>query len=231
MSMWLRRLMVLAATAVGGCAVLFADGVHYVSREGAVDILAEVNRVVEVKVEGGVADLIRSGETETLKVEHVSGRLFVTPLTLTPAELVIIDLAGRSYRLKFVMHSGSAPEEMVVIAGTPQVKGGAGDNGATTIGIIRALASGQAPQGSSRREVDQIIFEDEEMRLRATGLYELPGSAGYTMRLENISAHAVVVPVQALKIPGLLAVSVLDDILSAHGKKGSSTELYAVVAR
>ncbi len=215
----------------GALTVAGADEVHFVDREGSVTVRAALNRTIEIVVEKGVADLVRSGDPQSLKVEHVAGRLFVTPLSAAPAELVIIDMAGRSYRMKFTTAYEGKADEKVVIAGAGAERSAASVDGEPLVGVLRALALGQTPAGSTRRSMDAVIFQDRTMRLRATDFYEMPGMGGYRMQVENMLPEALAVPVQSLKIPGLLAVSVEDDILSAAGKEGSSTYLVAVVSR
>jgi hypothetical protein len=199
-----------------------------VSDEGIVDVRVEEGRAIEVIVEDGVADLIRSGDPATIKVEHTSGHVFVTPLTQRPAELTIIDTSGRSFRLHFVF--GSGMEERLVLAAAIEHETPSG-NGRSVSALIRDLVQGRLPAGAVVRNDTTVMFDNGQVRLQLVRVYEMPSVRAMVMKAENMLERSLVVPVQEIAFPRMLAISSQRDILSARGKDGASTMVYMVAGK
>ena len=205
-----------------------AQEVKHVFQEGPVEVHARLGKAIEVVVGGGVSNIVRSGDAASLKVEQVAGHLFITPLMQDAAELVVIDGGGRSYRLKFIF--GHGLEEKVVIAPSQDerfIPKGA----LSSLDLIRELASGRAPVGAVERSQEGVIFEDARVRIRSILMYETPDIVGYVLTAENLLAQSLVVPVEQLHFPGLLAVTSQKDILSPAGTSGAKGILYMVASR
>ncbi len=205
-----------------------AQEVKHVLQEGAVEVRSEMGKAIEVVVGGGVSNIVRSGDAASLKVEHVAGHLFITPLLRDPAELVVIDGIGRSYRLKFVFDKGF--DEKVVIE--PQKEAGITETSTlSSIDLIRELAAGRAPSGAVETLRETVIFEDARVRIRTMFMYEMPEIVGYVLTAENLLPQSLVIPVEQFNFPGLLAVTSQKDILTAAGTSGSKGILYMVASR
>ena len=202
--------------------------VKQVWQEGTVEVRCETGRVIEVVVPAGVASLVRSGDPSSLKVEHVSGRLFITPVSRNAAEIVVIDTTGRSYRLRFVFDQGV--DEKVVIASRRNEEEAA-QHAFSSIDLIRELAAGRAPAGAVEQLREDIVFEDELVRIKTVLIYEMPDVIGYVLTAENLLPQSLVVPVERFNFPGLLAVTSQKDILSPAGTAGAKGILYMVASR
>ena len=116
----------------------FADDVRRITTDGPVEVLGIVGHTNEIYFEGGISSLVRSGIKQTLTVEQMNDHLFVTPLTENPADLIILDLQGQSYKLSFVFGKGY-DDKIIVKAATVKQEEGSGDN--STIGLIREIGS------------------------------------------------------------------------------------------
>ncbi|MBF0594611.1 MAG: type-F conjugative transfer system secretin TraK [Candidatus Omnitrophica bacterium] len=205
-----------------------AQEVKQVFQEGTVEVRSELGKAVEVVVPGGVSNLVRSGDAASLKVEHVSGHLFITPLVRDAAELMVVDGVGRSYRLKFVF--GKGLDEKILI--TAKVNEDYSEKGSlTTIDLIREMAAGRAPAGAVEVMREAVVFEDPRVRIKSVLLYEMPGFNGYVLTAENLLPQSLVVPVEQLNFPGLLAVTAQRDILTPAGTPGAKGLIYMVASR
>jgi hypothetical protein len=180
---------------------------------GPVVLKAAVGQLVDIVMEDGVGDLVRSGDPATLKVEHTSGHLFVTPLSRDPAGLVVIDGKGRSHQLKYVFEA--EVDEKVTVADCPS-EDGAGTQENVTVRLMRDLMRLRIPEGSTARKADETMFESAAVRLRAIAIYELPQAFGYVMVMENKETY-----------PDMVAIASQKDILAP----GESTGVYMVVRR
>jgi hypothetical protein len=196
--------------------------------EGPVEIHANLGKTLEVVVQGGVSNVVRSGDAASIKVEHVSGHLFITPLLKPAAELVVMDTVGRSFRFKFVF-DGEAEEKVIIpAAGKVSLPG---RPGGSSVEFIRDLAGGHFPAGAVETAWDEVIFEDTRICIRAVKKYELPSMVGYVLSAQNLLPQSLVVPVEQFRFKGLLAVSCARDILSPQGTPGSRGAVYMVTSR
>ena len=208
--------------------VLASSMVKQVIHEGPVEVRAEIGKAIEVVVEGGVSNLVRSGDAASLKVEHVSGHLFITPLLRPAAELVVMDAIGRSFRFKFIFDQG-LDERVVIAARVNEDLSRA--RGISSIDFIRALASGRTPEGAVELDQKSVIFQDARVRITVVRMFEMPAMVGYVLSVENLLLQSLVVPVEQFNFPGLLAVTAPQDILSPAGKPGGQGIIYMVSSR
>lgn len=205
-----------------------ADDVKRVSSDGPVEVNAVVGRTNELYFESGISSLVRSGVKETLTVEQTANHLFVTPLSENPADLIIIDLQGQSFKLHFNFGKGY-DDKIVVSSSAPQTDKQQEDN--STIGLIRELALNHVPAGSTVRKTDQVVFDNGQLRLHLLTIYELPQVLCYVMVVENLLNKQIIVPVQQVGFPHLLAVSSEKDFLMPKGTDGSMAKVYMVVEK
>lgn len=204
------------------CASVSAD--QSVCGGGQVLVNVAVGQAVEVIVENGVGDLVRAGDPSTLKVEHTSGHLFFTPLGLSPAEVTVIDVHGRSHLIRWVF--GQTVDRKVTIRDCAIDEKIPARQDAV-MGLMRALILSRPLAGATQKDIDEIVFDDGRVRMRAVLVYQMPKLWGYVMRVENLTAGPVVIPIQRISFPGLLAVSSSKDVL-AHGE---SADIHMVVNR
>ena len=187
-------------------------------------VKATLGQAVEIMVEDGVGDLVRSGDPATLKVEHTSGHLFLTPLGLTPADVTLIDMRGQSHLIRFVFEG--PVDEKIVISHCDRAEGSRKEAD-LVIAFIRSLIRGHIFPSATEKESNAVMFDDGRVRMRAVLIQELPQLWGYVMVVENLIREPVIIPVQTISFPGLLAVSSAKDRL-AVGEQGN---IYMVVGR
>ncbi len=217
-----RYSLVIVLLCVLGASSAMADKV--VTAEGDVVVRAALGKALEIDVESGVGDLVRSGDPLTLKVEHTAGHLFVTPLTTTPADLVVIDTLGRSYRIKYVFDQGF--DERVVITGA-RSDGDLDNDQDAAMALMRDLIRGRASAGAVAKESHVVMFDNGLVRMRAVMIHELPQLVGYILEIENLKEYPVMVPLQQITLFGLLAIASEKDILAEWEK----TKAYMVIRR
>ena len=210
------------------CSLAFSDDVRVITTDGPVEVLGIVGHANELYFEGGISSLVRSGVKQTLQVEQMNDHLFVTPLSESPADLIILDLQGQSYKLHFVFGKGY-DDKIVVKAAQVKQQEGSGDN--STIGLIRELVLNRIPKGSTEKKADAVVFDNGQLRLYLVKVYELPKVLAYVMVCENLLDRSIIVPVQQVNFPHLLAVSSEKDLLTAKGTDGAMTKVFMVVGR
>ena len=185
---------------------------------------AAVGQAVEIVLENGVGDLVRSGDPSTLKVEHTSGHLFITPLSLSPAQVSIIDMRGQSHWVRCVFDQ--PPDQKIVIRDCG-VSDAVDKRQDAAMALMRDLIRGRTPEGAAETKADAVMFDDGRVRMRSVLMEDMPRLCGHVMVVENLTSGPVAVPVQRMVFPGLLAVASSRDVL-APGERG---QVYMVVGR
>ncbi len=203
---------------------LTASADQQVCGDGLFTVKAAVGQAVEIVLENGVGDLVRSGDPSTLKVEHTSGHLFLTPLGRSPAQVTIIDMQGRSHLVQWVFDQ-PADRKVMVRDCVPDDEDHPRQD--IVMLLMRDLLRGRIPAGATQQDTDEVMFADARVRMRAAVIYQTPKLWGYLMRVENLTAGPVSIPLQQISFPGLLAVAASQDILA----KGEQGNIYMVVAR
>ncbi len=208
-----------------------ANGAEFrrVVEEGGVLLKGVPGKMIEVRCEAGIASLVRSGDMTTLKVERVNDRLFITPLTQDPAELVVLDMMGRSYRMKFEM--GTESEDGVVLGIKKEAGERFKEEGAWSTDFLKAMLTGITPAGATEERAEQIVFNNDRMRVMLLKRYVTPQIIGYVFDVENVSAQALVVPIEHIVFRGLLAVCAEQDVLEAAGKSNDRTRMFLIARK
>ena len=192
--------------------------------DGQIVVKAALGQAVDITVENGVGDLVRSGDPATVKVEHTAGHLFLTPLTLFPADVTVIDMHGQSHLIRCVFEE---PVDRKIVIGDCDPVNGAGRRQDSVMGLMRDLIQGRTFSGATRKTADEVLFDNGKVRMRAVLIQEMPELRGYAMVVENMTAGPVAIPVQQMAFPGLLAVSSSRDVLA----KAEQGHIYMVVGR
>lgn len=205
-----------------------ADDVRHITSDGPIEVLAVLGKANELLFEGGIATLVRSGQKDTLTVEQTANHLFVTPLSSNPADLTVIDTQGQSFKLRFIFDKGY-DDKIIVNAPSEKTASDSGEN--STVGLIRDLAQGRTPKGSTEKPADKVVFDNGQLRLHLIMVYEMPQVLCYVMVVENLLKQSIIVPVQQVGFPRLLAVGSERDMLTAKGTDGALSKVYMVVAR
>lgn len=204
-----------------------------IEQQGTSLVACTPGHMTEIGVEAGVAHLVRSGNPESLEVEHAPGRVFVTPRRCDNSELVIIDRSSRSFRIRFSVPALLTDEQLysgerIFIPG---------DSAAASIGqdqalsMLKSMVSGCQPSGSMESGEPQMLWQDNTMRLTVIRSYTTAQLKGCVVRVENLLGRALVIPLQRLSLPGLLFSTLERDILQARGRKSDFTTMYLVLRR
>lgn len=206
--------------ALGGEMLTMPDG-------GAADVPVRPGRVAEIAVAAGVSRLVRSGQTGSLKVEHAENRVFVTPVSAGPAELIVIDRKGQSFRLNFRVDERLPPVDRLLLGREAELDAQNADDHALV--MMRALLRRESPPAATVSTGGWELYKDERLMISVERVYETPSLRAYAGRVRNLTGQSQVVPLQRLRVPGLLLAWVQADILP--GGREESLAVYLVVRR
>jgi len=108
---------------------------------------------------------------------------------------------------------------------------------ANTVELMKALLTGRQPPGAVGSKLHpKEIFNNAKLRISIDEVYEFPNNVkALCLTFENLTRKPMVVPIEHIELPGLLAISIDTQILEPRphdtNKKTSAymTKAYMVV--
>ncbi len=95
---------------------------------------------------------------------------------------------------------------------------------------MRSLFLRQDVSGSSiMPNLNQEILNNGHIKLTLLTKYELPEVTAMVLTIQNLRKRSIVVPVQKISVPKLMAIASNEDILQANGQEGDQTLLFMIV--
>lgn len=198
------------------------------SSEDAILLSLSVGMITEAEFPEQIANVTKSVPSASLQIETLGNRMFLLALGKIDTNIYVVTRDNVSYCLHLLMDEFQAPNR-IKINRRPEIVNEEQDTAAVnTIELMKALLSGRVPQGSASLKLQpQEIFNNGKFRIAIDEIYELPGNVkAFVLTFENLTNKPVVVPVEHIEFPGLLAISVDSQLLEARphssNKKGSS---------
>lgn len=213
---------------IGVCFIqkVWAEDFRRIEKQGNVVIESVSGRVIEIRCEAGIAHLIRSGNPESLKVEQVDTRIFVTPFNTGSAELIVLDKEGKSFRLRFSF--GDNPETGLIL-GSNRKEEAFQRTLLSDLGLfLKGLIEEKMPDGSIQQEVSKEIIKNGQTEWRLKKQYMFSSMIGYVFEVKNLSTQGVFVAVEDIIFPGLLAVTIEEEVLHPKGQQKDTTRVFLI---
>jgi len=193
--------------------------------------------MTEIGFEEHVANVIKSVPADFLQIETLGNRMFLLALRDFQGDISIITQDDVSYALRLNVDEAENDRRLKIkkpaeVKNDPQNK-----EIVNTIELMKALMRGEQPLGSvSSKLYSNEIFNNGEFRIIADEIYELQGGAkAFVLTFENLERKPVVVPIEHIEFPGLLAISVDSQMLEAKPRdtakkpSGFSTKAYMII--
>ncbi len=193
--------------------------------------------ITEAEFPEKIANVTKSVSSEALQIETLGNRIFLLPRETLDSQVYVITQDNVSYCLHLIMDETQSPTRIKIEKHHSQVNEEQGKDTANTGELMKALLTGRQPPGSmSSRLHPQEIFNNGKFRIVIDEVYGLQGNTkAFVLTFENLSSKPVVVPIEHIELPGLLAISVDSPILEARphntNKKpsGYATKAYMIV--
>lgn len=183
----------------------------------AIPLKLKTGVVTEAEFSERIAGVTKSVPAEFLEVETLGNRMFLLPLKSFDSYLHVITEDNVSHCLHLSMDEAEAATYIKIKQdeAKPRTKGRGAYN---TIEIMRMLLKGEElPGASSVNSHDQEIFNNGGLRILTEAVYELDGGAkALRLRLENLMDKPIVLPIENIELPGLVAISVDSQFLGAR---------------
>lgn len=201
---------------------LFLTG--QVNASGASDYSDEITlrlktgMITEAEFPDKIANVTKGLSSDILQIETLGNRIFLLPRENLESQVYVITQDNVSYCLRLIMDEAQAPTRVKIMKPHSQTNEEQGRDTANTVELMKALLTGRQPPGAvSAKLHPQDIFNNAKLRITIDEVYELAGGTkAFVLTFENLIDKPVVVPIEHIELPGLLAISVDSQILEAR---------------
>lgn len=190
----------------------------------AIPLRLKVGMITEAEFPASIANVTKSVSSEFLQIEALGNRMFLLPLQSFDSQIYVVTQDNISYCLHLIMDEAQGASRIKIkkpaeAKASPQSK-----EIVNTVELIKALINDNLPQGSVSLKLDnQEIFNNGKFRIIADEVYELQGRVkAFILTFENLGHKPVVVPIEHIELPGLLAISVDSQILEARPRDSNN---------
>lgn len=203
----------------------------------SIPVAVKIGTITEIEFDERIANITKSVTSDILQIETLENRIFLLNLQNTDSVIYVVTQDNISYALHVTTVVGNndnrvkirkPPEKIIEVSNQDEV---------TTIDIMKALMMNSYPAGGVLVEGEtKELFNNGRLRLTTDRVFELSGGAkAVVLTAENLIDKPIVIPVQNIDLPGLLAISVDNEVLEGRTseilkqKTGYKTKAYMVV--
>ena len=194
--------------------------------------------VMEVEFPSNIANVTKSIPTALLQVETLGNRMFLLARENFESQVYVVTQDNISYCLHLVVaEAKDVPGHVKIKKPFESASEPRNRTNLNTIKLMKALITGEGLSNAalSKAKNDEI-FNDGSIRITIDRIYEFPsGVKAIVLTVENLRFNPVVVPIEHIQFPGLLAVSIESQMLEAAShlayKKaaGVTTKAYMII--
>ena len=220
---------------------LFLTGQVNISRGadyGAeIPLRLKTGMITEAEFPEKIANVTKSISSESLQIETLGNRMFFLPRENLDSQIYVVTQDNVSYCLHLIMDEAQAPTRIKITKPHEAENDEKASDIANTVELMKALLTGRQPPGAvSSKLHPQEIFNNAKLRISIDEVYEFPNNVkAFCLTFENLTRKPMVVPIEHIELPGLLAISIDTQILEPRphdtNKKTSAymTKAYMVV--
>ena len=220
---------------------LFLTGQVNISRAtdsgGEIPLRLKIGMITEAEFPEKIANVTKSISSESLQIETLGNRMFFLPRENLDSQIYVVTQDNVSYCLHLIMDEAQAPTRIKITKPHEAENDEKASDIANTVELMKAFLTGRQPPGAvSSKLHPQEIFNNAKLRISIDEVYEFPNNVkALCLTFENLTRKPMVVPIEHIELPGLLAISIDTQILEPRphdtNKKTSAymTKAYMVV--
>jgi len=203
---------------------------------GEIPLRLKAGMITEAEFPEKIANITKSISSEALQIETLGNRMFLLARESLDSKVYVVTQDNESFCLRLIMDEARAVSR-IKIEKPHQQTNEEEANAVSTVELMKALLSGRQPLGAVNSTLNhREIFNNAKLRISIDELYEFPNNVkAFCLIFENLTRKPLVVPIEHIELPGLLAVSIDTQILEPRphdiNKKTSvyMTKAYMVV--
>ena len=195
----------------------------------AMSVHVAVGKVSEVVFPEKVARVVKGGAADSVLVEALDNSVYVLPKTNTPADIFVTGVSGKSYPLNLAI----APEHDVRVEVTgPDLHRVSQEININAMDLMKDVLRGTEPAGATvLKNRQSMTLSDQQIKMTIDVIYDFPHITAYVFKAQNLTDNSVIVPLQQISFPNLLAVTSDQDMLRPKGQEGDTTKVYIVAGK
>jgi len=182
--------------------------------------------ITEAEFPESIATVTKGIPSASLQIETLGNRMFLLPLENIETNIYVVTSDNVSYCLHLIMDEIQAPTRIKIKKHTEITNSGQDRKTLNTIELMKVILSGRMPHGSTSLKLEaREIFNNGKFRIAIDEIYELPGNVkALCLTFENLTHKPVVMPIEHIELPGLLAISVESQILEARPRNAGNKD-------
>lgn len=201
-----------------------------------ISLRLKTGMITEAEFPEKIANITKSISSEALQIETLGNRMFLLARESLDTQLYVVTQDNESYCLHLIIDEARVVSR-IKIEKPHQQTNEEEANAVNTVELMKALLSGRQPPGAvSSTPNHRVIFNNAKLRINIDEVYEFPNNVkAFCLTFENLTRKPLVVPIEHIELPGLLAISIDTQILEPRPhdtkKKNSAymTKAYMVV--
>ncbi len=191
------------------------------------EVHVAVGRITEVIFPKKVARIIKGGAADGILIEVMDNSILLLPKNDTPPDIFVTNLTGDNYPLR-LSFTGEYHAKVRVVEAFTDAAAKKGNN--LALDLMKMMMQGRVPiQATVIASAKKRLVANGMLELTVNTILELPRIKGLLLTAENLSDNSLVVALQNISYPGLIAIASERDTLEAKGKPGSQTRVYMVI--
>ena len=194
--------------------------------DASIPLRLKTGVITEAEFPESIATVTKGIPSASLQIETLGNRMFLLPLENIETNIYVVTSDNVSYCLHLIMDEIQAPTRIKIKKHTEITNSGQDRKTLNTIELMKVILSGRMPQGSTSLKLEaREIFNNGKFRIAIDEIYELPGNVkALCLTFENLTHKPVVVPIEHIELPGLLAISVESQILEARPRNAGNKD-------
>lgn len=189
--------------------------------------------ITEAEFPESIATVTKGVPSASLQIETLGNRMFLLPLENIETNIYVVTSDNVSYCLHLIMDEIQAPTRIKIKKHTKKPNDEQDRKTLNTIELMKSLLSGRMAQGAASLNLGtREIFNNGKFRIAIDEIYDLPGNVkALCLTFENLTHKPVVVPIEHIELPGLLAISVESQLLEARSHNPNKKDSAGYIAK
>ena len=177
--------------------------------------------VTEVEFPANIANVTKSVPSQLLQIETSGNRMFLLARENFNSSIYVITADNLSYCLRLASGEDKVSSSHVTVKRQHgNIREQENRNGANTVRLLKALINGECLKDLvDSKAKGKEVYNNGSIRIVTDEVYEFSqGVKAVVLTIENLTSRSIVIPIEHIEFPGLLAISVENQLLEAHAK-------------
>lgn len=217
----------------------FASQNSAVSSNDAIPVRVKIGMILDVEFPEKIANVTKSLSSDFIQIETLGNKMFLLPLKDLDTLIYVVTQDDISYCLHLIMDDAQSATRLKIRKPQKSILDPQSREIINTVELMKTIMSGRQPDFSVSTEFYKYeIYNNGKFRMLADKVYQLQGGAkALVLTFENLMAQPIVLPLENIEIPGLLAISVDNQMLEAMPRRNThdtnnanySTKAYMII--